>query len=344
METLSRRWPRRRRQAPRDAVVPPTKTLVLTWKPDQNTSELARALEAGLFVPTPGRSSFPAPLRYSIQALQTAAVMLHKRPRVVIYQDPPFVTGALLVLLRPLLRFRICASAHSGPYNDPRWTRFRRFSRWVFSHCAGMFVHNEYMLGWACTFGIPALVLRYPGFALAAGTQFRRESPENHILVPLGYEPDEPIRELLEAARAAPHIKLLLTGKAPKWVVDAAPSNCYFTGWLDRADYEQLLATSRGVIALTLLEDTAQMAAFEAVEHGVPLLTSGTKALRHFHQEGAIFVTNCEPSTLAYGLESLWEQHAALRIGAEKTRETAIRESVEQLGRLRQMLGLAPQQ
>ena len=293
-------------------------------------------------MPSPGHPSLPAPVRYMLQALQTARFVIRTRPRVVIYQDPPFVTGAVLIFLRLGLNFDICASAHSGPFNNPRWTRFKLFSRWVFSRCKGIFVHNEFMLEWARSFGVPTLLLRYPGFALASDIALQPEVPGDHILVPFSYEFDEPVREFLTAARSVPHISLFLTGEAPEWAIEAAPANCKFIGWVDRSRYEHLLATSRGVVALTSLEHTAQMAAFEAVEHGVPVLTSGTKALRQFHQGGAMFVADHEPATLASGLETLWTDHMALRPGAESTRKRAIRESIEQLGQLRDILGLTP--
>jgi hypothetical protein len=320
----------------------PSKTLVLTWTPDQNATQLARALGANLFIPTPGHPSLPAPARYLVQAVQTALFVFRTKPHVVIYQDPPFVTGAILIFLRFVLGFDICASAHSGPFNDPRWTRFKAFSRWVFSRCAGMFVHNELMLDWARGYGVPTILLRYPGFALASDVAFEPALPGDHILVPLSYRFDEPIHELLSAAGRVPHISLLLTGQAPKWAIDEAPANCKFIGWVDRSRYEHLLATARGVVALTSLEHTAQMAAFEAVEYGVPVLTSGTRALRQFHKEGAVFVADHEPETLADGLETLWRDHMTLRPGAENAREGAIRESIEQLEQLREMLGLAP--
>jgi hypothetical protein len=158
----------------------------------------------------------------------------------------------------------------------------------------------------------------------------------------ISYSFDEPVRELLTAARSVPYVSLLLTGQAPAWAIEAAPANCKFIGWVDRSRYEHLLATARGVVALTNLEHTAQMAAFESVEHGVPVLASGTKALRQFHKGGAVFVSDHKPATLASGLEALWTDHMALRPGAESTRQGAIRESIEQLSQLRDMLGLAP--
>jgi hypothetical protein len=112
-----------------------------------------------------------------VQAVQTALFVFRTKPQVVIYQDPPFVTGALLIFLRCGLGFDICANVHSGPYNDPRWTRFIKLSRWVFSRCTGMFVHNELVLDWARSFGVPTLVLRYPGFALASDIVFQRATP-----------------------------------------------------------------------------------------------------------------------------------------------------------------------
>lgn len=238
--------------------------VVMTWQPDQNTTQLARALGAMLFEPSPGHRSLPAPIRYVLQTAQTAIRIFRVRPHVVIYQDPPFITGALLIALRVFFRFRIWANTHSGSFNDPRWTRFATVTEAVFRRCDGMIIHTEFMLNWARKFDVPIVVLRYPGFALATKITDAKEA--DHILVPLSYSFDEPLNELLDAARQTPELPLIFTGDAPRWMIDAAPPNCNFVGWLSRPHYEDLLVTARGVVSLTNVEHTAQMAAFEAVE------------------------------------------------------------------------------
>jgi len=85
---------------------------------------MARVLGADLYEIDPGRRSFPAPVRYPIQAMRTLARVLGKRPQNVIVSNPPFVAALWLDLFARPLGYRVWVDAHSGAFNDPRWARF----------------------------------------------------------------------------------------------------------------------------------------------------------------------------------------------------------------------------
>jgi hypothetical protein len=152
------------------------------------------------------------------------------------------------------------------------------------------------------------------------------------IVATLSYSFDEPIAELLEAARRTPDVRLAFTGRAPGWVRREAPSNCELTGWLSPAMYGQLLSTARGVICLTTREATMQTGAYEAVEYARPAILSGTRALRSsFDREGFIFVDDHEPSTIVDALRTLWRLHAELGEAARQSQPALITRSHAQV-------------
>ena len=61
----------------------------------------------------------------------------------VIFTNPPFVLGALLLAIRSLMHFSLWADCHSGAFNDPRWSRFARGNAAILKRCDGVIFHNS---------------------------------------------------------------------------------------------------------------------------------------------------------------------------------------------------------
>jgi hypothetical protein len=161
-----------------------------------------------------------------------------------------------------------------------------------------------------------------------------------YVVAPLSYGFDEPVTDLMAAAALVPEMTMVLTGRPPREVVEAAPANVQFTGWLERPEYESLLAGSAGVVCLTDRDQTMQMGAYEGAEHGVPLLLSDRQVLRECFPEGALFLRDHEPKTIAEGLRSLIAQAVALRSEAERTRRQLLQHSASQIANLQRLLEL----
>ena len=75
--------------------------------------------------------------------------------------------------------------------------------------------------------------------------------------------------------------------------------------------------------SLTNRELTMQMGAFEALEHGIPILASPTAVLRDYlDQGGVVFVKDHTPAELAAGIRALWRERERLRTEALAARRT----------------------
>jgi glycosyltransferase involved in cell wall biosynthesis len=310
----------------------------VTWTPHHRASEIAKALGGEIYEPSPVREAWPAALRYVVQTAQTLVHLARVRPREVLFTNPPFVAGLALVLPARILGFRIWSDSHSGVFNDPRWTRFTKANEWVMRRCAGVIVTNERLAQLVSESGSRALILNYPAI------DFRDREPTDDpaFVATLGFKLDEPVDELLEAARRAPDIRLVLTGPAPQSFMAKAPPNCTVTGWLTRVDYERTLAKARGVVCLTCREDTMQQGAYEALQYGLPMVLSGTKVLRSFFHRGAIFVDDHDPATLAEALVHLWQEHETLSEEALHMREEALGRCAREVEALRRALHAWP--
>jgi glycosyltransferase involved in cell wall biosynthesis len=297
-----------------------TNAIFVTWTPHHRATEIARAVGGAIYEPSPGRTRWPAPIRYTLQSLQTLFHVFRRRPGNVLFTNPPFVTGIVLLTVRWALRFEIWSDCHSGAFNDPRWARFSGINRWVMRRCAGVVVTNGRLAESVRMAGARPLVLNYPSSVFKT----RKPAPDPYLVATVGYMFDEPIQELLEAAKRVPQVRLFLTGDPPAEVRAHLPLNCTLTGWLPRAAYEKLLAGARGVICLTSREDTMQTGAYEALEYALPLLLSGTQVLRDFFSQGVIFVDDHSPEALAHALQQLWTEHERLSNEAVAERHVAL--------------------
>jgi hypothetical protein len=315
---------------------PGSRIAVVSWRIHPRARDLADTLTGTLFIPSPANESWPAPLRYLVQSALTVRFVRRRRPESVIFTNPPFVAGLLLLWLGRNDRLRVWSDSHSGAFNNPRWARWRWANRLVVRRCAGVIVTNERLAAEVAADGGRPFVVNDP--LRDRRGERRRSNSEAPILVPFRYAFDEPVAELLSAAGSVPHVRLVLTGPAPAWVRRQAPPNCLVTGWLDDADYERALAEARGVVCLTTREDTMQRGAYEAVQRGLPMLLSGTAALRGFFGDAAAFVDDHQPLTLAAGLERLWSEAEMFRSRAERATATLVRRSRAEVGSLRAVL------
>jgi glycosyltransferase involved in cell wall biosynthesis len=277
----------------------------VSWTPHPRADAIAEALGAKMCCPSPGSRNWPAPVRYAIQTVATAAHVIRARPTDILFTNPPVVAGVVVVLLARIRGARAWSDSHSGAFNDPRWARFERLNDWVMRQCCGVIVTNRPLVKLVRAKGGRPFILNM----VANRTRQPQTGPRQTILAPLSYSFDEPVQELLDAAAMAPEVHLTLTGRAPDWVLQTAPENCTVVGWLSRSDYESLLSQASGVVCLTNRELTMQMCAFEALEYGIPILASGTAVLRDYlDQGGVVFTDDHTPTKLAAGMRQLWHE------------------------------------
>jgi glycosyltransferase involved in cell wall biosynthesis len=304
----------------------------VSWTPHPRADAIADALGATMYCPSPGSRSWPAPVRYAVQTVGTARHIARTRPADILFTNPPVFAGIVVVALARIAGARAWSDSHSGAFNDPRWSRFARLNNWVMRQCAGVIVTNRPLVELVRSKGGNPFVLN-----MVAKEQHQPKSGSRQtILAPLSYAFDEPVRELLEAAAMAPEIHMTLTGRAPDWVVKSAPENCAVVGWLSRPDYESLLSRASGVVCLTNRELTMQMGAFEALEHGIPILASPTAVLRDYlDQGGVVFVKDHTPAELAAGIRALWRERERLRTEALAARRTMFERAGHELAELR---------
>lgn len=119
------------------------------------------------------------------------------------------------------------------------------------------------------------------------------------IAVISSFATDEPIQEIVEAARIVlDTTTFYITGdnsriserKLLKWKRSA--KNIIFTGFLDYAEYINLLEKVDAIMVLTKQDYTMLSGAHEALGLEKPLITSDWPHLREYFVRGAVYVNN----------------------------------------------------
>ena len=309
--------------------------IFVSWtRQNGRTADLAATL--GLeahYVYLPSKLGLPG--RYARQLRATRQLLASTRPQSVALMLPP--APALLAFLglgtrRPA---RIAFDLHTGFFLDPKWAWALQPSLRLMRRLGGTaIVTGTHLKGVCEAAGVPAVVLHDALFSDA-----QAGAPGNYLLCPLSYANDEPVLEILAAARATPEVEWRLTGRAPAAVVAAAPANVTFTGFVSELEYDALLRGSLGVVALTTRAHTMQRAGYEAFGAGVPQITSDFEELREFYGSSAVFATPHAASIVA-AVHELREHRAKLIADLERIRIQRVEEQQQALAAVRTALGI----
>lgn len=266
--------------------------LAVSWFEHRRTRELCTGLGIELVLI---ETTYRGLRRYLLLTARTIALLVRQRPGVLLAQNPSLILGALCVVLRGALGYRLIVDAHNEavePHENPQpWIRW--LSRWVIRRADLTIVTNRQLA---------ELVRKQQGKPFVLPD--RIPAPAPGVVRPLGagfnvvliatFARDEPIAEIFEAARGG-ELELFVTGNPQKLRADVAaraPPNVRFTGFLAEADYWSLLRAADAVVDLTLKPDCLVCGAYEALAVGKPMLLSNNSASVELFGEGALFTDN----------------------------------------------------
>lgn len=317
-------------------------SLFIAWSPRaraQRTRRIAALLDIEScfvhFLPV-GRPLI-APLKYPIQVLATWRLLWHKRPRIVLVQNPPIIAVLVVALYTHLVGARYIIDSHTGALLGPRWQWSQGLHRWLSCHALATVVTNPFLCkvllqgkGVAST---RVLILEDPPAEWCGrSSDFPPLPGSRQVVIPSSFNSDEPIQELLSAASLLPDISFAITGdlhSLPAEVRAACPPNVRLTGWLSETDYSALLQSANVVVCLTTEDHTLLCGAWEALYAGQPLVTSEWPFLREAIPQGAVFTPAiseriAEAIELAINNESqLREAMQALALSKRQAWETS---------------------
>jgi glycosyltransferase involved in cell wall biosynthesis len=263
-------------------------------------------------------------MRYLTLVTRTAALLLRRRPSVVVTQCPSTVLGLLTAMLKPLLGFTFVADLHNAAI-DPslaNWPHRKLLA--LMRHTADLcIVSNPNLVAAVERDGGKAFVLpdKLPDLPAHAPVP---AGPTRTVVFVCTYASDEPWREVIDAARLMdPQVTMFITGNHSRVELPPRPDNVYVTGFLSERDYIALLRAADVIVDLTCLEDCLVCGAYEAASLGKALVTSDTAALRAYFNRGTVYTKHDSRSLAAAMTDALARaDELAVEMSALRTKLT----------------------
>lgn len=264
---------------------------------------------------------------------RTRDLLRQRRPRVLWMQLPP------MPLLWAALRHRqavdpcmkLVADCHNATFK-PRWALLP-FGVSLLKRCDLVVVHNAAVTRLAREHGVPQELLfeleDVPALTTGrcvAVPEWLRGLPRPWIVFPGSFSTDEPVAQLLAAARDHPQWTFVMTGavanaRRHRHDLRAAPGNVVMPGYLDPVEFDRLLSVCDLMLALTR-EDGVQLSACnEALGFGKPMVVSDTPLLRSLFSQGALMVDSRSSASLGRGIAAALARLPELEAAAQALAE-----------------------
>lgn len=272
--------------------------------------------------------SHPATIlfKYVGQAIMTFRILLREKPRAVFVMTPPVIAILPVFLYSKLRKIPYIIDAHSGAFLNLRWRHLQWLQHALSRSASTTIVTNGFLAERLRSRNAHATVIRdvpvrfAPRAAPADGRDFT-------IAVVCSFNYDEPIKEIIEAARQLPGVRFFVTGN-PKHLdptfAREFPTNVSLTGFLPVDQYGALLAEAHAVLTLTTLDHTMLRGAYEAIYQSTPVIISDSQILRDAFPEGAIHVPNTAP-TIRQAIETMRREYERHKTGAVRLRQQKLR-------------------
>jgi hypothetical protein len=255
-------------------------------------------------------------LKYLGQTWSTWRLLERDRPAAVFVMTPPLFAPLAVLAWCRLRRRPFVIDAHTAAFMHPRWRHFQGLQFWLCRQAATTIVTNDHLRALVEGRGghvtiVPDIPVRFEAlepFEL---------SPRFNVAVVCSFNPDEPVREMLEAARRLPDVQFYMTGKPKdlaRHTTDPLPANVTLTGFLSTGAYGTLLRTADAVMTLTVRDHTMLRAAWESVYQDTPVIVSDWPILREAFDEGAVHVDNT-PEGIARGIEAIRQDPDRFKAG-----------------------------
>lgn len=291
--------------------------IALTWETHRRTRELCDWFKLPLHELTLDAGPLK---RYATLSWRTLRLLAKQRPQVVYVQNPSLILALLVLFARPFLgRYRVLMDAHNEavtPYTHAYWpitwltnVALRRADVTIVTNAA--LADEVRRLG-----GTPAVLPdRLPTPPHPAAAALALDGPLQ-VMVVATYAADEPITEIVEAARSlGDQYQLSITGRETKLPAEqraALPANVRQTGFLSEDDYWLLMRDSHVILDLTLKPNCLVCGAYEALAARRPMILSGNPATVDLFNKVALFPATHEASDIADSLRAAREQLATL--------------------------------
>lgn len=289
------------------------KRLWITWERHRRSQTLSQRTRSTLIELT---SALPRPLKY-ISLLRKTRVLLRRQEfHILFVQNPSIVLTLFALFYCRRKNLPLVVDAHNAGLFplEGKYRLLNRIAALIAKYSDITIVTNSYLSEYVDSLGGNPIIMPDPVPPLKPCAPASLAGSSNPVVVFVcSWSRDEPYNEFLLAATSISNAYFYITGKPSEQVRKTikVPPHIRLTGFLEDAEYVELLAKAHLIVALTLRENSLNCAAYEAVALERPLLLSDTAALREYFGQGAIFTAN-SPSAIERNIVSALESVSTL--------------------------------
>jgi len=275
------------------------RTLYLIWAPHERHSEsFAKHYGTEIIFVHYFQYMRPiwSPLKYPLMAVKTIVDLIKRKPELVFAMTPPLFCVLFVYLYSFFTGTHFIIDSHTGSLISPPWcTVFRPLHRFLCKKAVVTIVTNDHLASVVQSWGGKTLIITPP--ISFPKVECHSLKAEKNLLVVNTFSSDEPVKEILQAARKCPEVHFHISGnltKAHPKMIQESPANVRFTGFIPYLEYFALLKSVDGVISMTTRDHTLQSGGEEALFMGKPLITTRFPYLMNFFNKGTVYA---DPTT-----------------------------------------------
>jgi colanic acid/amylovoran biosynthesis glycosyltransferase len=298
----------------------------VAWSRSDRAPELAAAVGADahvVFFPSMVSRGL-VPLRYIASAILTTLFLLRRRPPTIVTTNPPIFPALLAFLLGRLWGAELVLDSHPRGFGLKGSVVGKFFSplhHFLIRRARATIVASPTLVEVVRRHGGRPLVVHEAPPKWQIDSLAELDGRPTVLWVTI-FASDEPIPDVLEAARRLPECDFLITGdirRCPEDLYRSAPSNVTFTGFWPAEGFRNLIESAHVLLVLTTEPASVPRAAFEAVEARRPLVLSRWPGLAELFP-GAALVDN-DPDDIVRGIRVVLDDLSALNARAGTLRE-----------------------
>ena len=290
----------------------------------RRTVGLCKAWDIPLVLLFPARRN---KLFWLIRVPAAVYAVVRQRPQVVFVANPSIVLTTLMLLLKLIMGFSVVVDAHNEgvrPFDRPNFL-VRRLTRSLLKSATVTLVSNSGLSRDVQEAGGRPVVLpdRLPDYpddpAEIGGATVGRAVD---VVVVATFRRDEPISELLEAAKTMTKNSFAFTGHKSSFegLGLPLPANVKLTGYLSDKDYWSQLRGAAVICDLTLKADCLVCGAYEGLALGKPLVLTDDPANHYIFGSSAVYVKRLDAAGISAALSDALERQVELQSESRESR------------------------
>lgn len=300
-----------------------TRIAVVSWaKYQDRANQYARCLNAPMhFIHRTIRGrdeKIFAPLRYILQAVDTWNILKSQKPRIIHVTNPPIFAALVVYVYCQIYNTYFILDTHPPALYSKLWgwtlPLQRSMARRALINIIDQERYQDLIVSWR---GKAIIQQNPPNQETPSEVKGKRNPDKMEITVVNTFSSDEPLTIILDAAKQLPQVHFYILGNtrfAPQGIIENAPDNVTFTGYLLNQNYWNRLRNSHAVMCLTVFPFSLLAGAKDGLMVEVPLILSRQPCLVEYFTQGTIFIENSTQGVVN-GIKELEQKQAELDEG-----------------------------